>query len=75
VALLCLIAGLTAFNLITRPLRRLTETVSRFDIDGTPQPLPLRQQLWIKALTRMRSPCLMAPSAKCKNASVSSGAH
>ena len=40
VALLCLIAGLTAFNLITRPLRRLTETVSRFDIDGTPQPLP-----------------------------------
>jgi signal transduction histidine kinase len=41
VALLCLIAGLTAFNLITRPLRRLTETVSRFDIDGAPQPLPI----------------------------------
>jgi signal transduction histidine kinase len=40
VALLCLIAGLTAFNLITRPLRRLTETVSRFDIDGAPQPVP-----------------------------------
>jgi len=40
VALLCLIAGLTAFNLITRPLRRLTDTVSRFDIDGAPQPLP-----------------------------------
>ena len=40
VALLCLIAGLTAFNLITRPLRRLTETVSRFDIDGAPQTLP-----------------------------------
>ena len=40
VALLCLIAGLTAFNLITRPLRRLTETVSRFDIDGVPQTLP-----------------------------------
>lgn len=37
VALLCLIAGLTAFNLITRPLRRLTETVSRLDIDGAPQ--------------------------------------
>jgi signal transduction histidine kinase len=36
VALLCLIAGLTAFALITRPLRRLTETVSRFDIDGVP---------------------------------------
>ncbi len=40
VALLCLIAGLTAFNLITRPLRRLTDTVSHFDIDGAPQPLP-----------------------------------
>ncbi|HEX4551907.1 HAMP domain-containing sensor histidine kinase [Pseudomonas sp.] len=40
VALLCLIAGLTAFNLITRPLRRLTDTVSRFDIDGAPQRLP-----------------------------------
>ncbi|WEK28829.1 MAG: HAMP domain-containing sensor histidine kinase [Candidatus Pseudomonas phytovorans] len=36
VALLCLIAGLTAFALITRPLRRLTETVARFDIDGIP---------------------------------------
>ena len=41
VALLCLIAGLTAFNLITRPLRRLTETVSHFDIDGAPQPSPV----------------------------------
>ncbi|AXI63331.1 two-component sensor histidine kinase [Pseudomonas kribbensis] len=41
VAFLCLIAGLTAFNLITRPLRRLTETVSRFDIDGAPQSLPI----------------------------------
>ncbi|MCK1790747.1 sensor histidine kinase [Pseudomonas violetae] len=37
VALLCLIAGLTAFSLITRPLRRLTENVSQFDIDGIPQ--------------------------------------
>lgn len=36
VALLCLIAGLTAFALITRPLRRLTETVAHFDIDGAP---------------------------------------
>ncbi|MVV47745.1 sensor histidine kinase [Pseudomonas sp. PB120] len=40
VALLCLIAGLTAFALITRPLRRLTETVSRFDIDGVPSTPP-----------------------------------
>ncbi|POA29219.1 MULTISPECIES: HAMP domain-containing sensor histidine kinase [unclassified Pseudomonas] len=36
VALLCLIAGLTAFTLITRPLRRLTDTVAHFDIDGVP---------------------------------------
>ncbi|VVN71384.1 sensor histidine kinase [Pseudomonas fluorescens] len=36
VALLCLIAGLTAFALITRPLRRLTETVAHFDINGAP---------------------------------------
>lgn len=42
VALLCLAAGLVAFHLITRPLRRLTETVSRFDIEGEPQPLPER---------------------------------
>jgi signal transduction histidine kinase len=41
VALLCLVAGLTAFNLITRPLRRLTETVSRFDIDGAAPPRPV----------------------------------
>ncbi|MFL1528430.1 sensor histidine kinase [Pseudomonas sp. O230] len=40
VALLCLIAGLTAFALITRPLRRLTETVSQFDIDGVPATPP-----------------------------------
>ncbi|VVP13803.1 Adaptive-response sensory-kinase SasA [Pseudomonas fluorescens] len=40
VALLCLIAGLAAFALITRPLRRLTENVSRFDIDGPPMPPP-----------------------------------
>jgi signal transduction histidine kinase len=41
VALLCLIAGLTAFALITRPLRRLTETVSQFDIDGAPAAPPV----------------------------------
>ncbi|WP_347901891.1 HAMP domain-containing sensor histidine kinase [Pseudomonas purpurea] len=41
VALLCLIAGLTAFTLITRPLRRLTENVAQFDIDAIPAaPLP-----------------------------------
>lgn len=40
VALLCLIAGLAAFSLITRPLRRLTANVSQFDIDGMPQTPP-----------------------------------
>ena len=40
VALLCLIAGLTAFALITRPLRRLTEKVSQFDINGVPSTSP-----------------------------------
>jgi signal transduction histidine kinase len=33
VALLGLLAGLTAFGLITRPLRRLTEAMRRFDAD------------------------------------------
>lgn len=36
VAALCLIAGLAAFALITRPLRRLTDTVREFDIDAAP---------------------------------------
>jgi signal transduction histidine kinase len=40
VALLCLVAGLAAFALITRPLRRLTGTVQGFDIDGAPTALP-----------------------------------
>ena len=40
VAVLCLAAGLVAFTLITRPLRRLTETVRGFDIDGAPRELP-----------------------------------
>ncbi|VVE44277.1 sensor histidine kinase [Pandoraea nosoerga] len=40
VAALCLLAGLTAFALITRPLRRLTDTVREFDIDAAPVPLP-----------------------------------
>lgn len=40
VALLCLIAGLTAFTLITRPLRRLTDSVKGFDIDGIPATAP-----------------------------------
>ncbi|MHA7598563.1 sensor histidine kinase [Alicycliphilus sp. T452] len=40
VALLCLAAGLVAFALITRPLRRLTDEVGRFDIHGVPPELP-----------------------------------
>lgn len=43
VASLGLIAGLIAFGLITRPLRRLTDTVSRFDasIRAGSEPAPL----------------------------------
>lgn len=40
IALLCLFAGLAAFGLITRPLRRLTDSVGRFDINAAPVPLP-----------------------------------
>ena len=40
VALMCLAAGLVAFTLITRPLRRLTESVRGFDIHGPPPELP-----------------------------------
>jgi len=40
VAMLCLVAGLAAFALITRPLRRLTDTVRGFDVDGAPVALP-----------------------------------
>ncbi|WP_076997113.1 HAMP domain-containing sensor histidine kinase [Variovorax sp. KK3] len=39
VALLCLAAGLFAFTLITRPLRRLTESVRQFDMNGPPPEL------------------------------------
>lgn len=38
VALLCLAAGLIAFGLITRPLRRLADAVRRYDIDDTAAP-------------------------------------
>lgn len=41
VAALCLLAGLAAFALITRPLRRLTDTVRDFDIDAAPVELPV----------------------------------
>lgn len=40
VALLGLVAGLTAFGLITRPLRRLTEAMRRFDAEGEPDTQP-----------------------------------
>lgn len=41
VGLLCLVAGLAAFGLITRPLRRLTDSVGRFDINAAPVALPV----------------------------------
>ncbi len=40
VALLCLAAGLAAFTWITRPLRRLTDTVRRFDVHAAPPEFP-----------------------------------
>jgi signal transduction histidine kinase len=40
VAALGLLAGLTAFGLITRPLRRLTDAMRRFDADGAPDGQP-----------------------------------
>ncbi|CAB3778626.1 Adaptive-response sensory-kinase SasA [Paraburkholderia ultramafica] len=40
VALLGLLAGLMAFGLITRPLRRLTDAMRRFDADGEPDTQP-----------------------------------
>jgi signal transduction histidine kinase len=40
VALLGLLAGLFAFDLITRPLRRLTEAMRRFDAEGEPDTQP-----------------------------------
>lgn len=40
VAALCLLAGLAAFAWITRPLRRLTDTVRHFNIDAAPAALP-----------------------------------
>ena len=40
VALLGLLAGLTAFSFITRPLRRLTDAMRRFDANGTPDTQP-----------------------------------
>lgn len=40
VALLGLLAGLIAFGLITRPLRRLTEAMRRFDAEGEPDIQP-----------------------------------
>jgi signal transduction histidine kinase len=41
VSLLGLVAGLMAFRLITRPLRRLTDTLRDFDTNAEPVALPL----------------------------------
>ncbi len=45
VAALGLLAGLTAFHWITRPLRQLTEEVHRFQADGAAQPDPCPQPI------------------------------
>jgi signal transduction histidine kinase len=44
VALLGLLAGLTAFGLITRPLRRLTDAMRRFDADRPDVQPPMQSQ-------------------------------
>ncbi len=43
VALLGLVAGLMAFGLITRPLRRLTDAMRQFDANGEPDSQPVIQ--------------------------------
>ncbi|MFM0325985.1 sensor histidine kinase [Caballeronia glebae] len=48
VTLLGLVAGVVAFGLVTRPLRRLTEAMRKFDARGVPAPPP--------ALARIDSP-------------------
>src|SRR3546814_10501740 len=53
VALLCLIAGLTAFTLITRPLRRLTQTVRSFHLEGPPAAWPPAKAIPDRKSTRM----------------------
>ena len=50
IATLCLLAGLAAFAWITRPLRRLTEAVERFDIDAPALPPPSGRNDEISAL-------------------------
>ncbi|HZZ11565.1 MAG TPA: HAMP domain-containing sensor histidine kinase [Paraburkholderia sp.] len=56
VALLGLLAGLTAFGLITRPLRRLTEAMRRFDADGEPDTQPAVPRSVTRAETRSTPP-------------------
>lgn len=73
VALLCLIAGLTAFALITRPLRRLTETVSQFDIDGVPV-TPAPPVPWKKPPATMKLLYSTPPSGRCRRVWVNNGA-
>ena len=41
VTLLGLVAGVVAFGLVTRPLRRLTEAMRKFDARGAPAQPPL----------------------------------
>lgn len=49
VAALGLVAGLVAFGLITRPLRRLTEAMRRFNADADPETAPAAQPGLLRA--------------------------
>jgi HAMP domain. len=73
VALLGLLAGLTAFGLITRPLRRLTDAMRRFDAEGEPDTQPsVPRSSPPDAATK--SPCSKQRSRRWPTASASSGA-
>ncbi len=67
VALLGLLAGLTAFGLITRPLRRFADALRRFDANGEPgtQPVSLAEAaLASPSRSTATYPCAASPAAE-----------
>nr|WP_241019091.1 HAMP domain-containing sensor histidine kinase [Paraburkholderia sp. Tr-20389] len=56
VALLGLVAGLMAFGLITRPLRRLTDAMRQFDANGEPGAQPAMPNVTATRATRVAAP-------------------
>ncbi len=72
VAALGLVAGLVAFALITRPLRRLTQAMRQFNSGASRN---LRCCQWPRRSSTTRSPRWRPHSAKWRIASKRSGAH